>query len=315
MEKAQGGFRFNLLLRPSLPGDAPATSQHVGKPFFQGLTMQFLRSLLDQSQFSDPPFHDTEARELYPGVVLERRTVLGSGLATLIALSALPGTAQETKEGTKIDSRQDRMDLESLIASLRPVARRLVASDRPDEEHYLQIAIEHLSRVSELETNRFVPAHRPGWELDLQAYVPPLLLYQIRMAPNSVIDLHDHRHHNGVLCVREGSARVRSFDLVQPDGEAKWDPVAGQLPSLDEEFMIQEKGESILKPGQTAGLTRSRENIHQIEAGPAGCLLHDLFTNFRMNAQSFEIKWDGKYWDAAKKLCKVTWIAPDHTHE
>jgi hypothetical protein len=84
---------------------------------------------------------------------------------------------------------------------------------------------------------------------------------------------------------------------------------------MEEEFLIQEKGELALKQGQAAGLTRTRENIHQIEAGPDGCLLYDLFTNFKMNAQSFGIKWDGKYFDPAKKLCKVMWVPPDHSHE
>ena len=35
---------------------------------------------------------------------------------------------------------------------------------------------------------------------------------------------------------------------------------------MEEEFLIQEKGESVLKQGQAVGLTRTRDNIHQIEA-------------------------------------------------
>lgn len=77
-----------------------------------------------------------------------------------------------------------------------------------------------------------MPSHKAGWEMDFQAYVPPLLLYQIRMSPNSVIDLHDHRHHNGALCVREGTVRVRSFDIYEEAGEAKWDVAAGKVPEM-----------------------------------------------------------------------------------
>jgi hypothetical protein len=177
------------------------------------------------------------------------------------------------------------------------------------------MAIKELSRVNKLHTYRFMPNKKGGWETDFQAFVPPVLLYQIRMSPNSVIDLHDHRHHNGALSIREGTVRVRSFDIFQEEQNAKWDVAAGNVPAVGEEFLIQEKSELSLKTGQAAGLTRTRENIHQIEAGPDGCLLYDLFTNFKMNAQSFEIQWDGKYFDKAKKLCKVNWIAPDHSHD
>lgn len=209
----------------------------------------------------------------------------------------------------------ETIELETLIARLRPEARRLIASDKPDEEKYLEMAVKELVKVSKLETYRFMPSSKGGWETDFQAFVPPVLLYQIRMSPNSVIDLHDHRHHNGALSVREGSARVRSFDIFQEGEGKKWDVAAGKVPAMEEEFLIQEKGESLLKQGQAVGLTRIRDNIHQIEAGPDGCLMYDLFTNFKKNAQSFEIKWDGQYFDRARKLCKVLWVPPDHSHE
>ncbi len=85
----------------------------------------------------------------------------------------------------------------------------------PDEESYIQLAIKELEKVTRLDTNRFVPSHKPGWEMDIQAFVPPLLLYQIRMSPNSVIELHDHRHHNGALSIREGSVRLRILIFIK----------------------------------------------------------------------------------------------------
>jgi hypothetical protein len=280
--------------------------------------MQFIRnSLPDTQRVGELEFKLTDV-ELSPGVLLERRMVLGGGLGVLAALFA-PNSqkifAQEQSAAARATTDSETIELETLIANLRPEARRLIASENPDEEKYIQLAISELRKVTKLETNRFMPSSKGGYETDFQAYVPPVLLYQIRMSPNSVIDLHDHRHHNGALSVREGSVRVRSFDIFQEDEDKKWDVAAGKVPAMEEEFLIQEKGELALKQGQAAGLTRTRENIHQIEAGPDGCLLYDLFTNFKLNAQSFAIKWDGKYSDPAKKLCKVTWIPPDHSHD
>ena len=279
--------------------------------------MQYIRSSTSvYGSIQDAAFEFSEA-ELSPGVVLERRMVLGGGLGLLAGLFSpnWPGIFAQEPPADSSSASTETIELETLIARLRPEARRLIASDKPDEEKYLEMAVKELVKVSRLETYRFMPSRKGGWETDFQAFVPPVLLYQIRMSPNSVIDLHDHRHHNGALSVREGSARVRSFDIFQEDSNKKWDVAAGKVPAMEEEFLIQEKGESLLKEGQAVGLTRTRDNIHQIEAGPDGCLMYDLFTNFKMNAQSFEIKWDGQYFDRAKKLCKVLWVPPDHTHE
>lgn len=261
---------------------------------------------------------DSTERELSRGVVLERRMILGGGLGLLAAMFAPFPQRILGDELTTISPPQNAaaaIELETLIANLRPEARRLISSEKPDEEAYIRMAITELTKVTKLETYRFMPSGKGDWETDFQAFVPPVLVYQIRMSPNSVIELHDHRHHNGALSIREGSARVRSFDIFQDEKDNKWDVAAGKVPAMEEEFLIQEKGELSLKTGQAAGLTRTRENIHQVEAGPDGCLLYDLFTNFTMNAQSFSIAWDGKYFDHSKKLCKVTWIKPDHTHD
>jgi hypothetical protein len=280
--------------------------------------MQFLlNSLLPTARFGSVTLDYSEV-ELAPGVLLERRMVLGGGLGALALLfnrSPRILLAQDRIDGKESHSETERIELETLISNLRPEARRLVSSQTPDEESYIRLAIEELTKISTLETNRFTPSHKEGWDTDFQAYIPPLLLYQIRMSPNSVIDLHDHRYHNGALSVREGTVRVRSFDIYDEEGDPQWDVAAGKVPEVNQEFLIQEKGEVVLKQGQAAGLTRTRENIHQVEAGPDGSLLYDLFTNFRMNAQSFEIKWDGKYSEPSKKLCKVTWIPPDHSHD
>ncbi len=113
----------------------------------------------------------------------------------------------------------------------------MIASDSLDEEGYIKRAVEELAKLSELKTNRFAPANGTV-QSDLQAWVVPLILVQFRMSPNSVIRLHDHRHQNGVISVREGHARVRSFDLFEEEGDKRWDVAAGKLPGRDEEFLV-----------------------------------------------------------------------------
>jgi hypothetical protein len=266
------------------------------------------------SSFESPE----ESIEIDRGVVVNRRWVFGAGAAAAVGL-AFPFApslfAQEAnpliKESTK--SEVNAISLEQFLSETRPAARTMVKSKAPDEEAFIELAMQQLGRLESIEASRAHPGGK-GWTMDMSAYVPPIMLYQIRMEPNSVISLHDHRFHNGVLRVREGSIRVRNFEIFEADQEKKWDVAAGLVPAMGESFVIQEKKDITLKVGQQAGLTRTRENIHQVEAGPDGCLLYDLFANFKFNAQSFHIAWDGKYSDPAKKLCQVTWIPPDHSH-
>lgn len=116
--------------------------------------------------------------------------VLGGGLGLLAGLFSpnWPGIfAQEPPADSSFAS-TETIELETLIARLRPEARRLIASDKPDEEKYLEMAIKELLAVNKLDTNRFMESGNDGWEMDFQAFVPPVLLCQIRMSPNSVID-------------------------------------------------------------------------------------------------------------------------------
>ena len=257
--------------------------------------------------------------EIDRGVLVTRRWVFGASAMAAASLT-LPSmarlVAQEgNRQGEKTSNQAaDAMSLEQFLSNTRPAARAMVQSTAPDEEAFIELAMQQLSRLEDVGVSRFHPGGE-GWTMDMSAYVPPIMLYQIRMEPKSVISLHDHRYHNGVLSVREGAVRVRNFDIYEPDDEKKWDVTAGKVPAMGDSFLIQEKKDVILKVGEQAGLTRSRENIHQVEAGPDGCLLYDLFANFKFNAQSFHIAWDGKYSDPAQKLCQVTWIPPDHTHE
>ena len=150
--------------------------------------MQFFQNdILPTAKFEDSVF-ECDEWEISPGVVLERRMVLGGGLGFLAALFSpvtLIAFGQELTKKVSNPSDSEIIELEALIATLRPEARLLIASEKPDEEKYVQMAIKELSRVNKLDTYRFMPNKKGGWETDFQAFVPPVLLYQIRMSPCS----------------------------------------------------------------------------------------------------------------------------------
>ena len=252
-----------------------------------------------------------QGEEISPGVVVERRTILRLGLsvAGLAALGGLglggcsngsPPTPRGASGPVNAAASTD-----DFIAEVMPQARALISAPAPDEEAYLAAVTTLLARVEPPPAWRMSPTGS-GWDVDNIAYYPPIILMQIRMAPRSVIHLHDHRHYNGVLLSTAGAARCRNFDIVQPDGRSL-DIVAGEVPAKGEDFLIRQNGDTVLRPRQLSTLTRNRDNIHHVEAGDQGATLVDFFTHFSPKARSYELAWDGKPYDAAKRLFKVAW--------
>jgi hypothetical protein len=186
-----------------------------------------------------------------------------------------------------------------------PQARALIAAPAPDEEAYLAAVTALLARVENPPTWRASPAGK-DWSMDTIAYYPPIVLMQIKMAPRSVIHLHDHRHYNGVLLATQGAARCRNFDIVQPDGK-RLEIASGEVPGKGEDFYIRQNSDAVLRPRQLSTLTRDRDNIHHVEAGDEGATLVDFFTHFSPKARSYELAWDGKAYDETKGLYKVAW--------
>lgn len=286
--------------------------------------MQF-KSLADVG----PTFTKSELipQEIAPGVRMQRRAIfklslLATFLASLDTTSSLSQTYAD-------DSPEERLALEELIAKIRPEAKALISAQHPDETNYVARMAKLLSQSEELERYRSFPGGE-GWSMEPAAFVPPILLYQIQMEPNAKIEIHDHRHHNGVILVQKGDARLRCFEPAPQQSESPnssqsedsshsvktraWDPLAETWPDPDVEFTLKKTRDEIIRAGATATLTRITDNIHELQAGPQGCDLLDLFTNFKPNALSMRIKWDGKFLDEQQTLCRVQYIAPDHTH-
>lgn len=252
--------------------------------------------------------------EISPGVVVERRTILRFGVAAagLAAVSGLglAGCASRAKDSGNLTNTRGTKptraaSADEFVAAVMPQARALIAAPAPDEEAYLAAVTALLARVEPPPEWQMFPAGK-GWEMDNIAYYPPIVLMQIKMAPKSVIHLHDHRHYNGVLLATQGAARCRNFDIVQPDGK-RLDIAAGEVPGKGEDFLIRQNADTVLRPRQLSTLTRDRDNIHHVEAGDEGATLVDFFTHFSPKARSYELAWDGKAYDEAKGLYKVAW--------
>ncbi|TVQ33181.1 MAG: hypothetical protein EA376_03785 [Phycisphaeraceae bacterium] len=264
---------------------------------------------------SDAMADHCAGEEIAPGVTIERRTILRVGLVAAAAAVAAPAAlltgcvSGRSTSGAKqagVGAAGERMRTMELIAALRPRARELIGADHPDEESYVAAAARLLSRLEPDQPWQMREVGETGWSMNTAAYFPPIVLFDIRMRPGSRIHLHDHRHYNGVLLCTEGETRCRNFDIVQKDGK-QLDIAAGEVPAQDEDFFIRQTRDDILKRERSSTLTRDRDNIHHIEAGPDGCALTDFFTHFRPGARSYEIDWDEKPIDKREGVYRVSW--------
>jgi PCO_ADO len=230
--------------------------------------------------------------ETFDGVIVERRHFLRASLATLAALTGnvwLGASAQESRQPRSAQSWDD------VIGRAIPLAERLTEELSPDEEAYL-VELSRLMEGWEAIPKAFFDLGRPvATHESLRRF--PLWILQFRLAPGAAIPYHDHRDYIGALTVTDGAVRVRSFEILGSDPR----PPQGRT------FQICETGNAVLTRGAQSTLSRTRDNIHDLRAGPAGARLIDFFTLFREDAKSFYLNVAEQPTDSARRTFDASW--------
>lgn len=260
--------------------------------------------------------HEVEA-ELAPGVVLHRRRILKFGIAG--AATWLAGQSYGTELGltpkvlardeTTTPSNSARLGLDTtlveVLSQMHPQARQLLSADKPDEAAYLTAVEKLLARVK-LEEPWMTNDTGLGWSVEPTCWFPPIVIFRMIMEPGAVMNLHDHRHYNGVLLCTQGEVRCRNFEYVQTDGQIL-NVSAGEVPAKGQDFLIRQTQDSVLTPRKLSTLTRDRDNLHTLVAGPEGCELVDFFTHFRPEARSYDLDWDQTPVDKDQGVFRASW--------
>lgn len=269
---------------------------------------------IQQHAMADRPFEE----EISPGVTISRRRILQVGLAGVTSgmIAGYGGFGPSARiladefESGESPANGEPLAIEQLVARVRPRATELINAarqgKRPDESSYLTAVAKLLARYKPEEPWQMRDLGEGEFGMNPAAWMPPVIVYDIHMRPGAKIDLHDHRHYNGVLQCIEGSVRCRNFDIVQPDGK-QLDIAAGEVPPIGESFLIRENKNQLLKRGQFSTLSRDRDNIHHVVAGPDGCRLSDVFTHFRPEARSYGLEWDERPVEKDGDTYEVAW--------
>jgi hypothetical protein len=228
----------------------------------------------------------------YDGLAIERRHLLWVSLGALTAFTISPwqsASALQTNTASTLPS------WDALIARATLLARRLTASASPDEEAYLTELSGLIERGGRPPRPSFDLMEPVATDETLRRF--PLLIVQFRLAPGAAIPYHDHRDYIGVLTVTEGSLRIRSFDILG----------RGPRPPRDSTFRIRETHSAILTAGSRSTVSRTRDNIHDLRAGPEGARLVDFFTMFRPSAHSVYLNVNEEPRDPAKRVFDASW--------
>jgi len=221
--------------------------------------------------------------DLDDGVRLERRDVLKASVGALALLSL--GWPQRALGQDPAPADDAELAWDAFVKDAVPMAEKLVAARKPNEEAYLH-------RLAALVHRLKLPA-----EGEALRAKQPLSVVQFNLKAGKGFHWHDHRDYNGLILCTAGEARVRSYDIVGDDPR----------PPKGKTFVIRETVDATLTPGRVSHLARLRDNVHDVRACDEGARLLDLFTFFDAGGRSAYMKVEEKPKDTVKRLYEAAW--------
>lgn len=199
-----------------------------------------------------------------------RRQLLGSALALPFALEGRwrPAGAQEAPP------REPPADaLEAFYARWMARARALIAEPTPDEERFVyELAADVASRAPSFFPSRAETVYSgEGLRTGPIGRDDVFQLVELELDPGAVVAPHNHPVYCFVTLCLAGEARVRHFEP---------EPGAPSPAAVEQDFVVREVQDVLLRPGRVSTLTRSRANVHALVAGPEGARLMDFGVRF-----------------------------------
>lgn len=233
------------------------------------------------------PDRMTEAgpTEMDEGVRLERRSLLKASAGAL-ALLSLGWPQRALAQEPAVDDDAD-LAWDALAAAALPLAEKLVRAKKPREEVYL-------ARLAALVHRLRIPGDR-----DSLAVKRPIVVAQFKLEPGRGFPWHDHRDYNGLILCVAGEARVRSADILG----------GNPRPPKGRTFQLRETADVRLTAGRASGLTRTRDNVHDVRgAGRDGARLLDFFTFFDAGGRSVSMTVADKPRDPEQRVYEATFL-------
>jgi quercetin dioxygenase-like cupin family protein len=216
---------------------------------------------------NNPPLPLNEEVELSPGLIVERRSLLGSLGGLLIC--GLPGLARATA-----------LSFGEFIAVANPLAQELATdTTRSGQDHYLRSIAALAAGVEDVPLpERFNDSNQgdtPGaYQIGFNPGGDPFTVLHWRMEPGARCRPHAHTYGNVVSVGLEGLVRVSNFEVVGTPDYASDDP-----------FLVTQTVDQLLGPGDVNLVSLERNYIHGFVAGPDGARGLDITTRLAPRPQ------------------------------
>ena len=123
------------------------------------------------------------------------------------------------------------------------------------------------------------------------------VVLMFRLEPGKGFSHHDHRNYNGVILGVEGEAQVRNYDILGDD----------PVPPQGATFQIRQTRDDLILPGRFSTLGTSRDNVHDLIAGPEGATVLDVFTFMAEGAKSYSMDVEAEPRDADRRIYDAVW--------
>ena len=240
------------------------------------------------------------------GVVLERRSLLrfsaatvAAGLAASCAASGGPSSSPRASEPAPAPEPTDgTLDIAEFLAEMHPRAKGFVASGGENEEAYLMAIGELMARLrtpTPTQTRSAMKTFHEG--LGPEKALMEMMVLMFDLKPGKGFTHHDHRDYNGVILGVEGEAHVTNYDIL---GDTL-------VPPKGETFQIRQTRDDLILPGRFSTLGTTRENVHELTAGPDGAVVLDVFTYLVPGARSYFMEVAPEPRDPERRIYDASW--------
>lgn len=198
------------------------------------------------------------------GTIVDRRDLLLVGTAGVAVLVSPANAAPAPDE-----------DLKTLMAALEQLGDQLPVSTAPEQDAYIHRLAAQGMLVRQLPIPNMGAAGRSGVEIGpLGRTDPPtdgvhgVALVSYRMAPNALLEPHNHPNYTVATVGITGEALVTHYEP----------PLEVPPFSSEERFIVRRTVERLLRPRQATTLCPLRDNVHTFRAGPDGARFFDMFS-------------------------------------
>ena len=224
------------------------------------------------------------------GVQVGRRSMLKGSAAAAVWL-ALGRLAPAESKSTN-----------SFLKDWPELAERLLDSKAIGEERYIRELNTLISEVplGALPRRKKVVFEGNGLETGPAWFEGPIFIVELTLAPDAVIQPHNHPSHNAVSLGIAGACRYEHYEIADeaPPSEPGTPP-----------FMVRRTRSGVLSPGRLSELTRTRDNIHTFRAGEKGATILDFTTTMEKPGTDFSaLKIDGEPRDPSGSLYEARWL-------